>query len=201
MATQTAPTRVVGGREIPPPGRWTIDLSHSSIELVARHMMISKVRGRFRQFSGIMEIAEAPEQSWVEVVVDAASIDTGDEQRDAHLRSPDFLDVDRWPHIVFRSTSVSPAPNDRWTVTGELTLRDVTRTVSLDVEFCGATTDPWGKLRAGFLASGEINRDEFDVTWNQVLESGGFLVGKGVKLEADIEAVLQSGDGTPPPED
>jgi polyisoprenoid-binding protein YceI len=192
MTTQAVQTRTVAGREIPPPGRWRIDPAHSEIQFVARHMMIARTRGRFREFSGTITIAEVPEQSSVEVTIVAASIDTGDAQRDAHLRSPDFLDVERYPEIRFRSTEVRPAGDDRWEVTGGLTIRDVTRPVTLDVEFCGVATDPWGSLRAAFLASTEINREDFDVSWNQALESGGFLVGKGVRIELDVEAVREA---------
>jgi polyisoprenoid-binding protein YceI len=192
MTTQAVQTRTIAGREIPPPGRYRIDPSHSQIEFVARHMMIARTRGRFREFSGTITIAEVPEQSSVEVTILAAGIDTGDAQRDAHLRSPDFLDVERYPEIRFRSTGVRPAGDDRWEVAGELTIRDVTRPVTLDVEFCGVATDPWGNLRAAFLASTEINRDEFDVSWNQALEGGGFLVGKGVRIELDVEAVREA---------
>jgi polyisoprenoid-binding protein YceI len=191
MATKSALVRIVEGKEIPPPGRWAIDASHSSIQFVARHMMISKVRGRFREFSGTIHIDEVPEQSWVEATINAASIDTGDADRDAHLRAADFLDVDRFTEIRYRSTEVR-AVADKWEITGDLTLRDVTRPVTLVVEFCGVATDPWNNLRAGFLGTTEINREDFSVTWNQVLESGGFLVGKGVKVECDVEAVLQS---------
>jgi polyisoprenoid-binding protein YceI len=190
MAEHTATVRTVQGKELPAPGRWAIDSSHSSIGLVARHMMISKVRGHFRKFSGTICIGEDPEQSWVEATVDAASIDTGDPDRDAHLRSADFLDVDRFPQIGYHSTSVHPA-GDKWEVSGDLTLRDVTRPVAFVVEFCGVATDPWGNMRAGFLGQTEINREDFAVTWNQVLEAGGFLVGKGVKVEVDIEAVFE----------
>ncbi|HZA76305.1 MAG TPA: YceI family protein [Acidimicrobiales bacterium] len=171
-----------------------IDPAHSDVQFVARHMMISKVRGRFREFEGWLHIAERPEDSSVEVVIQAASIDTGDSQRDAHLRSPDFLDVEQFPEIRFRSTSVRPAgDDDRYEVVGDLTIRGVTRPVTLDVEFEGIAVDPWGGTRAGFVASGEINREDFDVTWNQALETGGFLVGKGVRVELDVEAVLQPG--------
>jgi polyisoprenoid-binding protein YceI len=159
------------------------------VQFVARHMMISKVRGRFRQFTGDIRIAEVPSESSVEVLIDAASIDTGDPDRDAHLRSPDFLDVERFPAIVFRSTTVRPV-GDRWDVAGDLTIRDVTRLVLMNVEFCGVAVDPWGNTRAGFLATTEIDREEFSITWNQALEAGGFLVGKGVKVELDVEAVL-----------
>jgi polyisoprenoid-binding protein YceI len=194
MTTQATQTRTVAGREIPPPGRWRIDPVHSQIEFVARHMMIARTRGRFREFSGTIDIAEVPEQSSVEATIVATSIDTGDPQRDAHLRSPEFLDVQRFPELRFRSTEVHPA-DDRWQVSGDLTIRNITRPVTLDVEFCGVATDPWGNLRAAFLASTEINRDDFDVSWNQTLESGGFVVGKGVRIELDVEAVWESERG------
>jgi polyisoprenoid-binding protein YceI len=158
-------------------------------------MMIARTRGRFREFSGTIHVAEAPEQSSVEVAIVAASIDTGDQQRDAHLRSPEFLDVKRFPELRFRSTQVRSVVDDRWEVIGDLTIRDITRPVTLDVEFCGVATDPWGSLRAAFLASTEINRDDFDVSWNQALEGGGFLVGKGVRVELDIEAVREAEQG------
>jgi polyisoprenoid-binding protein YceI len=192
MTTQSAPTRTVNGIELPEPGRWMIDPVHSQVEFVARHMMISKVRGRFREFAGEIHITEQPEESWVEATILAASIDTGDAGRDAHLRGPEFLDADRYPEIRFRSTSVRAA-GDRWQVDGDLTVREITRSVPLTVEFCGVGLDPWGNTRAAFLGSTEINRDEFDITWNQALETGGFLVGNGVKIEIDVEAVRDDG--------
>jgi polyisoprenoid-binding protein YceI len=188
-STQTPSVRIVEGREIPPAGRWVLDTAHSSIQFTARHMMISRVRGHFREFSGTLFIDEVPEQSSVEVTINTASIDTGDSTRDEHLRGPDFLDVQRHPQMTFRSTSVRPGEGDKWDVAGELTIKAVTREVHLTVEFCGATPDPWGHTRAGFLASTEINREDFDITWNQALETGGFVVGKGVKVEIDVEAV------------
>jgi polyisoprenoid-binding protein YceI len=153
--------------------------------------MISRVRGRFREFMATIEIAEDPEQSSVVAAINAESVDTGDPDRDRHLRSREFLDVEHYPEITFRSMSVS-AVDDRWHVVGDLTIRNVTKPIAIDVEHCGVATDPWGNLRAGFLGSTEINREEFAVTWNQVLESGGFVVGKGVKVEIDVEAVYKS---------
>jgi polyisoprenoid-binding protein YceI len=191
MATTTANTRIVDGREVPAPGRWTIDTSHSHIQFVARHMMISKVRGSFREFSGTVVIGDDPTQSTVEVVINAASIDTGDANRDEHLRSPDFLDVEHHPQISYRSIAVRPDGN-KWTVEGLLTVKGVTREVAMSVEFCGAQPDPWGNVRAGFHANTEIDREDFDITWNQMLESGGFLVGKGIRVEIDAELVLES---------
>jgi polyisoprenoid-binding protein YceI len=156
-------------------------------------MMVAKVRGRFREFSGTISVAEVPEQSSAEVTIKAASLDTGDPNRDAHLRGPDFLDVERYPEITYRSTSVRHNDGDRWDVTGDLTVRGVTRTITIDVEFCGSVTDPWGNLRAGILGATEIDRDDFDLTWNQALDSGGFVLGKGVKVDLDIEAVREQG--------
>jgi polyisoprenoid-binding protein YceI len=191
MATKTETTRNLHGKELPPPGRWIVDTAHSEIQFIARHMMISRVRGRFREFSATIDIAEDPEQSSVVAAINAESIDTGDPERDRHLRSEEFLDVEHYPEIMFRSTSVR-AVDDRWHVVGDLTIRNVTKSITIDVEYCGVAKDPWGNLRAGFLGSTEINREEFAVTWNQVLESGGFVVGKGVKVEIDVEAVYQS---------
>jgi polyisoprenoid-binding protein YceI len=191
MDVKVQVTRVVDGREIPPPGTWIIDPSHSQVEFSVRHMMISKVRGRFREFDGTIVVAERPEDSRVEVFIEAASIDTRDATRDEHLRSADFLDVEHHPEITFRSTSLRPGNVGHWDMTGDLTLRDVTRQVLLDVEFSGATVDPWGNMRCGFDASTRIDRDEFGITWNQVLEAGGFLVGKEILVEIDVEAVYQ----------
>ena len=192
MDVKTAGTRIVDGREVPPSGTWKIDPSHSEIQFFVRHMMIAKVRGRFREFEGTIHVGERPEDSRVEVVIEAASIDTRDRTRDEHLRSADFLDVERYPELRFASTSVRPGDKDRWQVTGDLTVRDVTRPVVLDVEYDGAMVDPWGNLRAGFLATTEIDRENFDITWNQALEAGGFLVGKGVRIEIDVEAIRQA---------
>jgi polyisoprenoid-binding protein YceI len=196
MSTETARPRIVHGKELPAPGLWRIDPSHSEVNVIARHMMISKVRGRFREFSGIIRIAEDPLQSSVEATINAASIDTGDPNRDQHLRSADFLDVEHYPEIRFVSTSVQPTSDtwDKFELHGDLSIRGITRPLTLEVEFCGVATDPWGNTRAGFLATGEINREDFDITWNQALEAGGFVVGKGVKFEVDVEAVRDTGD-------
>jgi len=173
-------------------GRWNIDASHSQVEFQVRHLMIAKVRGRFRVFSGTVDIAVLPENSAVEVSVDAASIDTGDPQRDAHLRSAEFLDVEHYPTLTYRSTGVRPGEGDSWMLDGELTIRGVSHPVTLEVEFAGAVSDPWGKLRTAFNATGEMDRDDWGINWNQALESGGWLVGKRVKVNLEVEAVLQS---------
>jgi polyisoprenoid-binding protein YceI len=174
------------------PGVWEIDPAHSNVEFVARHLL-SKVRGRFSSFSGDLTIADDPAQSGVEVTIDAARIETGTPDRDAHLRSADFLDVERFPSLSFRSTAVRAGDEPgHYLVDGDLTIRDVTRPVTLDVEYLGWSDDPWGGQRAGFSASTEIDRDEFGANWNVVVETGRLLVGKRVRIELEVEAVLRS---------
>ena len=175
------------------PGAWDIDPDHSNVEFVARHLL-SKVRGRFHDFAGAITVAPEPAESKVEVTIDASSIDTHQPDRDAHLRSPDFLDVEQFPSLTFVSTGVRPSDEDgHFEVDGRLTIRDVTKPVTLDVEFLGWSNDPWGGKRAGFSASTEVDRDEFGANYNVVLETGGLLVGKKVRVELEVEAVLQEG--------
>jgi polyisoprenoid-binding protein YceI len=178
------------GVELPQAGTWTFDGSHTTVGFTARHLMVSKVRGSFTSFSGGIEIAPTPEESWVEVTIDAASIDTREPQRDAHLRSGDFLDVEHHPSLHFRSTEVVPTGPSTGKVRGDLTVRGVTRPVELDVEFLGVVKDPWGGQRFGVVATGEIDREDFGLTWNMALEAGGVLVGKRVQLQIEAEAVL-----------
>jgi polyisoprenoid-binding protein YceI len=186
--TDTA-IRTVEGIELPTAGHWTIDPSHSSVEGVVRHLGLSKVRARFGSFSGAVDVAERPEDSSVHVRIDPASIDTREPARDGHLRSPDFLDVARFPTLDFRSTRVTGGGH-RWQVEGDLSIRGTTRPVTLDVSFEGVDRDPWGGSRAAFSATTEIDREAFGLTWNQVLESGGLVVGKRVKVELEVEVVL-----------
>lgn len=181
-------TRSLHGVELPAAGTWVVDPSHSSVEVVARHMMISKVRGRFGSFAGRLVVGEQPEDSSVEVTIDAASIDTADARRDEHLRAADFLDVANHPEITFRSTSVRPGRRGRWEVTGDLTLLGVTRPVTLDVELEGIGA-AYGGPRAVFSATAEVDREEFGLTWNMALEAGGVLVGRQLKIELSIQAV------------
>jgi polyisoprenoid-binding protein YceI len=177
--------------EAPAVGTWEIDPSHSGIEVVARHLMVSKVRGRFGVFGGTVHVDEVPEKSWVEATIDAASIDTGNADRDKHLRSGDFLDVEQYPEITFRSTATEITGENTLTVTGDLTVRGTTRPVTMEVEYLGLIGDPWGKTRAGFMARGEIDREDFGMTWNVALEKGGVLVGKKLQFELDVQAVGQ----------
>lgn len=178
--------------DLPTPGVWELDPAHTTVGFVVRHMMVAKVRGRFTRVSGAINIAERLEDSSVEATIDAASIDTGEEQRDNHLRSSDFLDVENHPTITFRSTRVRHVETNRWAVDGELTIRGVTRPVTLDVEYEGVARDPWGGERVGFAATTEIDREDWGLTWNVALETGGVLVGKKVKIELEVEAVRKA---------
>jgi polyisoprenoid-binding protein YceI len=183
MSTQT-----LNARTAAPTGTWEIDPSHSSVEAVARHMMVTKVRGLFAEFDGTVTIAETLEESTAEVRIEAASIDTRDADRDAHLRSPDFLDVESFPHLSFRSTELRPAGDDRFELDGELTIRGVTGEVTLDVRYGGVGTDPFGQERVFFSATTEIDRERWGMTWNQALETGGVLVGRKLKIELEVSA-------------
>lgn len=182
-------TRTYQGTEIPAAGTYEFDPAHSSVEFVARHLMVAKVRGRFAPPTGSFVIAEDPTTSSVHVALDAASVDTGDDTRDGHLRSADFLDVENHPNISFTSTAVRHVEGDHWEVEGDLTIKDVTRSVTLDLEIEGAVLDPWGNTKAGFSASTEIDREQWGLSWNQVLEGGGVLVGKKIRVEIAIEAI------------
>ncbi|HVL27453.1 MAG TPA: YceI family protein [Acidimicrobiales bacterium] len=171
-------------------GTWTLDPSHTSMELSVRHMMVATVRGRVRPESGTLHLAtDDPGRSSVEVEIDAASIDTGNPDRDAHLRSPDFLDVERYPTMRFRSTEVDDRGDGTFVLRGELTVKDVTKTVSLDCEVGGVVRDPYGNDRVGFSASGAIDRTAFGLRWNAALEGGGVVVGDKVSLALDAEFV------------
>jgi polyisoprenoid-binding protein YceI len=189
-ATEAQPlVRSHQDREIPVPGTYTIDTAHSSAEFVVRHLGLSKVRGRFTKFSGDVQIAESPEQSSVEVDIDVNSVDTSEPNRDNHLRSPDFFHVEEHPSMSFKSTSVTPVDDETWEVGGLLSIRGVTRPVVLRTVFEGADNTPFGDQRIGFSASTEINREDWDLGWNAVMESGGFVVGKKVKIELNVEAI------------
>jgi polyisoprenoid-binding protein YceI len=194
--SENAATRTIGGIDAPVPGRWEIDPAHTSIAFVAKYLMVTKVRGHFSEFSGFVQVAERPEDSGAEITIKAASIDTGNADRDKHLRSPDFLDVDRFPDLRFRSTKVELPGEDRIALTGDLTIRDVIKSVVLDAEFTGMSQDPWGNPRAGYSASMEIDREDFGASWNLALEAGGWLVSKRVQIELDVLTTLKA-DETP----
>jgi len=186
--TATSETRTVEGLELPQAGTWVIDPAHSTVEVVARHMVIAKVRGRFARFSGKIHVADTPKDSSVEFVIDAASIHTADEKRDEHLRSGDFLETDKYPEVTFRSTSIEAGKKGHWSVTGDLTVRDVTRPVTVDVELEGVGS-AYGGPRAVFTSEIEVDREDFGLTWNMALEAGGVLVGRQLKIELNIQAV------------
>ncbi len=187
-----AVTRVVDGVEVPAPGVYGFDPAHTQIGFVVRHMMVAKVRGRFTKFDGRVVIGEDPSESSVEVTIEAASIDTREETRDNHLRSADFFDAENFPSLTYTSTKVAHAGKNRWTVDGDLTIHGVTRSVPLEVEFEGGVKDPYGNLKIGFSAEGEVDREEFGLLWNVALEAGGWVVAKTVKLEIEAELLKQS---------
>jgi polyisoprenoid-binding protein YceI len=168
-------------------GTWTIDPAHSGVEFVVTHLMISKVRGRFSDISGSVVTDGTPEGSRIEAEIGTASITTNDAGRDTHLRSGDFFDVEKFPKIRFVSTAVKSTSSDEFVVTGDLTIRGVTRPVEMKVTSEGSTRDPWGNDRAGFSGSLRIDRRDFGLTWNQALEAGGVMVSNEVKLTIDVE--------------
>lgn len=186
--TTDLPTREVAGLTVPQPAVYDIDTSHSELTFSVRHMMVSKVRGRFGQVSGAITFAEALEDSSVEVDIDVASVDTGAPDRDGHLRSADFFDVESYPQITFRSTGVKDLDGDTFTLEGDLTVRDVTRPVSFRATYNGLGQNPWGAVVVGFEGRVEIDREDFGLTWNQALETGGVLVGKVATIDIAVEA-------------
>jgi polyisoprenoid-binding protein YceI len=185
------PTRRVDGVELPAAGRWDIDPAHTTVGFWVRHLGVTKVRGRFEAFRGDIVIGERPESSRVHVVIDAASIDTREAERDEHLRSGDFLDVEHHPTLTFTATEVRRRGR-RWELAGDLTIRGVTRPVVLDTTFEGGAIDPWGGRRVMFNAATTIERADFGLSWNQVLETGGVLVGRKVTIELEVQLVRES---------
>lgn len=172
---------------------WTIDPAHSAVEFAVRHMMIATVRGRFSEVTGSVEMDDSDATlSKLDVTIQAASIDTRQEQRDAHLRSPDFFHAEKFPTLHFVGKQIQGDVNGDFTLTGDLTIRDVTREITLDVTSEGRVNDPWGNLRAGFTAKGKISRADYGLTWNQVLEAGGVAVGDEIKISIDVELVRAS---------
>ena len=178
-STPSAPTAIT----------WKIDATHTTIEFSAKHMMFTTVKGRLADVEGSITVnGTTPDSASVQATMKAASIDTRTDQRDQHLRSGDFLNVEKYPEIKFRSTSIE-GDRKEFKLTGDLTIRDVTRPITLDVQFEGQTKDPWGGERAGFSASGKIDRRDFGLTWNQTLEAGGVVVGNEIKIELEVQAV------------
>jgi polyisoprenoid-binding protein YceI len=171
---------------------WTIDASHSQIQFSVRHMMISNVRGRFENFIGVVDLDEQkPENSKVDVKIEAATINTRDAQRDGHLKSPDFFEADKYPTITFVSKQVKQSDATHGKIIGDLTIRNVTREVVLIVEFNGMAKSPWGTTSAGFSAETKINRKDWGLEWNKTLETGGVLVSDEITISIDLELVKQ----------
>jgi polyisoprenoid-binding protein YceI len=189
MASETPVT--VDRAQLPPAGTWTFDKAHTRIEFVARHML-SKVRGRFSEYEGKVTIAERPEDSHVEVEIQAASLSTDTQMRDDHLRSDDFLEVETYPTLSFRSTALRPTGDNTFDLVGDLTIKDITREVVLKAEFNGwgpGMTEDRPPL-AAFSAKTEIDREDWDMTWNMVVETGGFLVSRTAQIEIETELNL-----------
>ncbi len=175
---------------------WQLDAAHSSVEFSVKHMMMTTVRGRFKNVTATLTgDRDHPEAAGVQATIDVASIDTGVPDRDAHLRGPDFFDAEQFPHITFHSTRIDGNPpkeeGDRFRVVGDLVIRDSTMEVVLDCEYEGRGTDPWGKTRAGFSFRTEIDRREWGLKWNQAIETGGVLVANKVRIEAEVQFVKQ----------
>ena len=171
---------------------WNIDASHTQIEFSVRHMMIAKVRGQFEQFEGQIHLnAENPAESWAEGTVDVNSLNTKESQRDDHLRSADFFDVENYPKMSFRSSRIESLGAKQYKVYGDLTIKDVTREVVFNIADEGKAQDPWGNKRWGLSANTKINRKDFGLTWNVALETGGWLVGDEITISAEVELVYQ----------
>lgn len=195
MSTETveqAITREIDGRVVPAPGTYVLDKAHTVVGFVARHLMVTKVRGHFPDFIGTIEVGENPLDSKVTAEISMASVTTDDERRDGHLRTSDFFDVENYPTMSFKSTKIERDGSDQWLLTGDLTLRGVTKPVTLDLEFNGGLNDGYFGARLGFTASGEINRQDFGVSFNGALDGGGVVVSDKVRIEIEAEATLES---------
>lgn len=186
-ATTTRPITDAGTEAGPGAGVWSIDAAHSTVEGVVRHL-VSKVRVRFTAFDGTLDLGDDLTDSRIEVTIDAASIDSNQPQRDEHLRTSDFLAVEEFPTLTFVSTGIEARGGDRYAVTGDLTIRGVTRSVVLDASYLGLARDPWGSTKAAFSATTSIDRADFGVNWNQALEAGGVMVGRTVTIELSVQA-------------
>ena len=192
MTESVASTRAFEGLQIPAAGTYDLDAAHKRVGFVARHLMVSKVRGQFSEASAVITIAEDPLQSSVTASIVAASIETGQVDRDNHLRSGDFFESEKYPTLEFRSTGIKSHSGAEFVLDGELTIKGVTKPVELVVEFEGAATSPYGQQVFGFSATTEIDREDWGLTWNMALESGGVMVSKKIKIEIEGEAVRRA---------
>ena len=190
--TTTTTTRTVQGVEYPAVGTYDIDVSHTRVGFAVRHMAVSKVRGEFQEFAGTLELGEDPVDSKIEVTIQAGSVDTHDDNRDNHLRTNDFFDTEQHPVWTFTSTAIRPVTATEWHVDGDLTIRGVTRQVTLDATLEGVVKDPYGNHRVGFSATTSIVRDDFGVSFNGVMEAGGLVVAKKVDIDIELEATLRA---------
>ena len=192
--TQTQPaaatTRVVAGTELPAPGRWRIDPGHAEVAFIGRHFLLTKIRGRFPGVSGAIEVTEDPSQTTVAVTIDMGSVTSGSQARDGHLRSADHFDAARHPTATFTGHAAH-WEGTRGQLAGQLTIRGITRPVTLQAEYLGYAADPWGGHRAVFAAEGILNREDWGLTWNMPLDGGGLLVSKEIQIEINLEALHQ----------
>jgi polyisoprenoid-binding protein YceI len=183
-------TRTINGTQLPATGTWQIDPGHAEVGFVGRHFGLTKVRGRFTGVDGAVVVADDPTDSSVQVTIDTRSVSSGDQGRDDHLRSADFFDIDHHPTASYRSTAVH-LDGTSGTIDGDLTIKGITRPVRLQMDYLGHATDPWGNERAVFSASSKINREDWGLTWNMLLEAGGLLVSKEITLEIEVELIHQ----------
>ncbi len=194
--TTTAPatvlTREWKGLTVPTPGVFKLDPAHTHVGFLARHMMVSKVRGRFGDYDGTIVIADDLLESTVEVKIKVESIDTREDARDNHLRSPDFFEAETHPEITFKSSKIEQVGDEQFAITGLLTIKSVSREITLDTSYEGVVADPFGGQRIGFTAKAELDRFDFGLTWGAALETGGLVVGRKVALEFELEAVRQA---------
>ena len=184
-------TRIYDGVAFPAAGTWTLDPTHTRVDFEVRHLMVAKVKGHFGGAEGVLEVAGEAGESTARVTIATATIDTGVEQRDQHLKSPDFLEVEAYPEITFVSSAFEHVQGSRWDLHGDLTIHGLSRPVTLSTEYNGQTTDPWGGTRAFFSAETTIDREQWGLNWNVALETGGWLVGKEIRIAVEVEAVLQ----------
>ena len=191
MPTEVHPTRDIDGVELPSAGTWVIDPGHTEAAFIGRHFLLTKIRGRFVKIDGAVTIDDDPDASSVDVLIDMTSVESGDQARDDHLRSADFFDVEHFPTARFRSTDLAWSGTEG-RMTGDLAIRDVTRSVTLTVEYLGHVVDPRDNDRAAFSASGQLDREDWGLTWNMPLANGGVIVSKKIELELNVEAVRQA---------
>ena len=192
MTDSIVSTREFEGLQIPAAGTYQLDAAHKRVGFVVRHLMVSKVRGNFAEADATITIGEDPLQSSVTATITTASVQTGNVDRDNHLRTGDFFEAEKYPQITFRSTGIKSHSGAEFVLDGELTIKDVTKPVELVVEFEGATTSPYGQQLFGFSATTEIDREDWGLTYNMALESGGVMIGKKVKIEIEGEAIRQA---------